>query len=77
MVLLIICFQWLVNHIIQLAAADGFGDVLRNMVPDSKIAQSYKCARTKSTHIALTLASDTAFRTVLTNPTKLNSMTSP
>lgn len=41
-----------------LSMADGFGEILRKMVPDSGIAKKYGCARTKTTAIVKTLANE-------------------
>lgn len=40
---------FLAEHNLPLAAADHLGGLIRSSFPDSKIAQSYACARTKAT----------------------------
>ena len=42
---------FLLEHNLPIAVADHAGPLFRSMFPDSKIAQSYHCARTKATCI--------------------------
>lgn len=42
---------FLAEHNLPLAAADHLGSLIRNSFPDSKIAQAYSCARTKTSCI--------------------------
>jgi hypothetical protein len=41
--------NYLVEHNIAISAADHAGPLVKKMFPDSKIAKSFKCARTKAT----------------------------
>ena len=43
----------LVQHNLPLATADHLGPLFKSIFPDSKIAQSYSCARQKATAITL------------------------
>jgi hypothetical protein len=43
-------FMWfLIEHNVPVSAADHAGPLFRQMFPDSKIAQGFQCARTKTT----------------------------
>ena len=48
--------DFIIEHNLPLACADHAGALFRNMFPDSAIAAKYSCARTKTGHIADTLA---------------------
>ena len=50
--------DFLVEHSIQPAVADHTGELFRQMFPDSRIAKKYACARTKTTQIIKSMASD-------------------
>ena len=59
------CSQiFLVEHNVSLSASDHAAKLFKNMFPDSKIANSYSCARTKTTalvqHMAANISSSVA-----------------
>ena len=51
--------MFLIEHRISIATADHFGKLLRVMCPDSKIAQSFTCGRTKATALIKHIAKET------------------
>jgi hypothetical protein len=52
--------EFLVEHGLPLAVTDHVGPLFKRMFPDSKIAEKYACARTKSSNIVRCLAEDTS-----------------
>ena len=56
--------EFIVEHNLPLACADHTGPLFRKMFPDSTIATKYGCARTKTSCVLETLASDDAKGTV-------------
>ena len=54
----VLFMDFLVEHSIQPAVADHTGELFRQMFPDSRIAKKYACARTKTTQIIKSMASD-------------------
>lgn len=50
--------KFLVEHNVPLAASDHARELFKAMFPDSKVAEKYSCARTKTTAISKCLAED-------------------
>ena len=54
-----VLFQgFLTEHNLPIAVNDHFSKLTSRMFPDSEIACEYSCDRTKATHSAYTIASD-------------------
>ena len=45
--------ELIAEHNLSIATADHAGSLFRKMFPDSKIAEKYKCKRTKTTHVLI------------------------
>ena len=58
----VLFIEFLIEHGLPLAVADHIGPLFKRMFPDSKIAEKYACARTKSSHIVRCLAEDTSLK---------------